>query len=73
MAPSHSPAALPHLTLPRLGRSVSAFLPPHQFAESRPQPPSPAALASPVVERQLLTSELRALAPPSLPESHAFS
>lgn len=41
MAPSHSPAALPHLMLPRLGRSVSAFVPPHRFAESPPQPPFP--------------------------------
>ena len=39
MAPSPGPAALPRLTLPRLGRSVSPFLPPPQSAESLPQPP----------------------------------
>lgn len=40
MAPSHSPAALPHPMQPWLGRSVCPFLPPPLQAESPLQPPS---------------------------------
>lgn len=47
LAPSHSPAALPYPMQPRLGRSVSPFLPPAQLAESPPQPLFPCCPSQP--------------------------